>query len=77
MTTTEATPAKKPMLGRNQWIGTIGTALPILLGFGLVLAGKLDAEKWLGFSQTITATGVGTTLGVSGLVKAVEAFRAK
>ena len=61
--------------GKNQILGLVMTGLPIALGFALVAMGKLDAKDWMNYSQTIAGTGVGTTLGVSGLIKAVEAWR--
>jgi hypothetical protein len=65
----------KTGLGRNQLIGIGMTALPIVLGFVLVCTGKLDAQHWAAMSAGSTAVGTGATLGISGLIKAVEAWR--
>lgn len=65
----------KPVLGSNQWIGVGLTALPIVLSFGLVVAGKLDAKDWLTYAQVAATTGTGITLGGSAILKAIKELK--
>lgn len=72
---TPPTEEEKRGLGRNQLIGIGMTALPIALGFALVCMGKLPSDQWVTMAQGTAAVGTGATLGVSGIIKAIEAWR--
>lgn len=73
---------RKP-LGRNQLIGIVGFAAPLLLTFGLcaALAWTRDVDaalsQWMSFCSSYVPVAIGVILGGSAIVKGADALAAR
>ena len=64
-------------LGRNQKIGIIGAALPYMMNYALVLAGKLDAAAFWSGTWPYVGAALAIILGASAYVKTRQPEPAK
>lgn len=60
---------ESPSFGRNQKIAVCMSAVPYLMNFGLVLAGKLSGEVFWSATPAYVSLCLGITLGAAAFVK--------